>query len=189
MTQQTVQESRISRRAVLRGAGGAAALAGIALTAGKTTHAARAEAGQTLEGSWINTIMPAGPAPAFRTLSSYQPGGTVTASALPVSPAPPGLGVALVHVSASHGEWYRTGDRTFAVTLVAMLADGGGAFIGMQKVSTTIMLDEGGNSFSAQFQATYSAPDGTQLLAFAGAVQASRIRVEPLQQASASGGQ
>jgi hypothetical protein len=178
------KQGQMTRRAVLRGAGGAAALAAVALTAGGTAHGVRAEAGQHLEGSWINIIMPAGPAPAFRTLSTYDPNGTVLASALPYSPAPPPLGVARVHVSTSHGEWYRTGDRTFAATFIALLADDGGAFVATQKVSTSITLDEGGNSFNAEFQSTYSGPDGSQLVAFGGTVQASRIQVEPLQSSS-----
>jgi hypothetical protein len=55
----------------------------------------------------------------------------------------------------------------------------GGAFFGTQKVSTTVTLDEGGNSLTAQFQATYSSPDGRVLNEFSGTTEASRIRVEP----------
>jgi hypothetical protein len=180
VAQPSAQPSFLGRRAALRSVGGGAALAGIALAIGSTSRVARAEAGQKLDGSWLVTIQPDGPAPAFHSLATYSPDGTVIASALPVSAAPPGLGTTRVHASASHGEWYRSGDRSFAVTFIALLADDGGVVVGTQKVSNSVTLDDGGNSLTSLFQATYTGPDGTTLAAFGGSTKANRIQVEPL---------
>ena len=179
MAQQQVKQSHVSRRTILRSVGGGAALAGVALATGVNARGVRAEAGQKMEGTWIVTVMPAAGG-ALRSMATYSPDGTYISSALPFAPAPPGLGVARVHVSPSFGEWYRIGDRTFAATFMTLVADEGGAFVAVQKVSNTITLDEGGNSLTSQFQATYTAPDGTVLFEFSGTTQASRIRVEPL---------
>ena len=91
--------------------------------------------GQQLEGTWITTVSRESGTPGlplvFTSLNTFLPGGALletTAASMTRSPG--------------HGQWLRTGDRQFTTTFVFFRFDAMGAFIGTQRVTRNIRLNE-----------------------------------------------
>lgn len=174
---------RWSRRTALRAVGGGAAFAGTVLVTGSTTLARPAEAGQRLEGSWQFAVAPpGGPAPQPRFLVSFTADGLAIRTAPLRLPAPPALGVSTLLIGTTHGEWLRTGDRQFAVTVVGIAFDEMGNFLATQRIRATITLGDTLDSFTAVSNAQYITPDGTVIDGGTVPVVGTRIAVEPLAQ-------
>ncbi len=158
-----------------------AALAGAALVAGGSGGVARAQAGQHLEGSWMFAAISAGgQAGPPRFLVTFTRDGLVIRTAPLQQAAPPALGVARMFISTTHGEWMRTGDREFAVTVVGFAFDETGNFLATQRIRATIRLDETLNTFTALSNVQFVTSDGSVIDGGTVPVQGTRIRVEPL---------
>jgi hypothetical protein len=155
-------------------AGGGAALAGTALTAG--LRSAPAEAQQTsnsLVGAWLVTV-PMTPRGRFMSVQTFSADGTTVGQA---ESAGEDRGASL-----GCGIWAQTGDRRFALTFATGLYDPRtGATNGYAKAQATLVLDETGDAWNAEGRFTFFDPDGRQpdqTPLFP--VHATRIRLEPL---------
>lgn len=140
----------------------------------------RAEQQQkALGGSWISDVtvaVPADFATVFKALFAFTEDGRVFATAQ-------GDIVPPVQ-SPGFGAWEHLGGRTYAFTFMTISYNSEGelvgSLIGTGKISGTVTLDRSGNKFSGRFKFVLSDPDGKELLTTAGPLQASRIKVEPL---------
>ncbi|HZQ38914.1 MAG TPA: hypothetical protein VFD32_23520 [Dehalococcoidia bacterium] len=173
--------SKLNRRTALRAVGGGAALVGAVLATGGTARTSHAESGQHLAGSWQFAIAsPGGGAPQFRFLVSFTSDGLAIRTVPLRLPAPPALGVATMIIGTTHGEWVRTSDHQFAVTVVGFAFDETGMFLATQRIRAMITLGETMDSFTAQSNAQYITADGTVIDGGTVPVVGTRIAVEPL---------
>jgi hypothetical protein len=155
------------------------AIASIALTAalafGVVSTAAGGDGTQraTVAGSWMVNV-DRGPAlPALKSLQSYTGGHAV----IEIS-----NGGATVR-SPSHGAWQRTGDRTFASTIVFFRYDPvTGAYVGTAKIRHTLELARDGQSFTGVAVAEFRDAAGNLLPIppHRDSVSGERINVEPI---------
>src|SRR5439155_13855854 len=102
--------------------------------------------GQHLEGSWTFTVNVTGVPPGFpqgyTSLITFSPdGGLVQSAWVPpgtIAPSP------IVGVSPwiGHGEWARTAESEFALTVLIPRFDSAGNFVGLAKSRASIRLDQ-----------------------------------------------
>jgi hypothetical protein len=133
-------------------------------------------AGQGFVGTWLLTFdTPAGPS---RSLLTVMADGTVIFSGRPVRPA--GGDAPVTFVSTGHGVWRQTEPTTAETTWVGFVSDGQGNFLAIGTDSAQATLDGDGNAWSGRYSATVADPEGNVLFVGGGAVQATRITVQPL---------
>ncbi len=120
-------------------------------------------------GSWIITAqIPDGFS--FVNISSIMPGGVV------INTSDDG--------PAGHGAWMRTADGIYALTIVVPDFDDDGSLEGMVTVRATATLGPDGTTFAGPFATEVTDLTGTVVFAYAGTVEATRIMVEPLPDAT-----
>jgi hypothetical protein len=108
--------------------------------------ATRAEAGPTLEGTWLNDvkIVTCPPAPhaviaTFQSMSTYMRGGLLIEGGGPATPPP------AVSRSAGQGIWEGAGDRTFRVFFRSHYFDNLGRLVRIIEVTSHPSLIKGDN--------------------------------------------
>jgi hypothetical protein len=155
-------------------AGGGAALAGTALTAGpRSAPAAAQQTSNGLVGAWLVTV-PMSRRGRFMSVQIFSADGTTVTQS---ESAGEDLGASL-----GGGVWAQTGDRRFALTFATGLYDPRtGATNGYAKAQATLVLDETGDAWNAEGRFTFFDLDGRQLdQTPLFPVRATRIRLEPL---------
>ena len=126
---------------------------------------------KTLVGAWFSTVTPT-VIPAFVGLGTFTAdGGMVNTTSL-------SLGAPLE--SPGHGQWIKTGPRTYDVTFFTVSADAAGNHILTSKVRAKLRLSADGNEFTGVFQVDVLDPNGEPLGSDTGTIRSRRIEVEPL---------
>src|SRR5262249_7267909 len=143
---------------------------------GRTVTVAHADADEPLVGSWIVAATP--PGGPGRTLASFLPGGMVVRTAPLQQMAPPGLGVAKMFISTTHGAWSRTSKTEFGLTIIGFVFDEAGKFLATQRIRAVLEVTESGDAFNAVATTDFIGADGNVLASISGTVQGSRILVE-----------
>jgi hypothetical protein len=104
--------------------------------------------------------------------------GTLLFSGQAVKPASEGAPVTFI--SAAHGVWNGAGGTTADMTWVGMVSDGQGNLLAIATDSVHATLSADGNSWHGTYWATVADPQDQVLYEGDGAVQATRIVVQPL---------
>ncbi len=163
------------------------ALAGLAalLGAQSNPNAGRGD-GQHLEGSWHLTVALTGVPPGFvleyKSLITFAPDGGVVQTAW-APPVPPAF-INIIGVSPwiGHGEWARTGNRQFALTVLIPRFNGTGGFIGLAKARASIKLNESLRDGTGSFRGElFDAAGNTLIPEYGGSLFATRLEVEPIE--------
>jgi hypothetical protein len=134
--------------------------------------------GQRMEGTWLVTItvkegLPVLPPP-FLALDTFDSnGGLIAEYNLPPLP----LAGLLISSSSAQGEWVRTGDRTFATTVLAFLFNQNRAPVGLFRFNRTIELAATLDSFTAVFVGEVLDGNLNVLTSFSGTAVATRIDI------------
>ena len=147
---------------------GLGVMLGAGIAAG--SPAAGAQAGRSLEGSWITDVTVAETGERVVGLFTYTGDGGMVST----NTTHPRWGPA-------HGAWVRTGDREFAITFQRLRFDSDGTFVGTHKVRGTITLNEAADEYTL-------APSLSELFDVEGNLvssrpqtgEAKRIKVEPM---------
>src|SRR4051812_16620824 len=113
-----------------------------------------------------------------QSLLTVMADGTVLFSGRPVKPA--SEGVPVTFISAGHGAWQSTGTTSAALTWVGYVSDGQGNFLTVATDSVQASLNEDGNAWRGAYSAMVEDPSGNVLFVGDGAVEATRIIVQPL---------
>ncbi len=79
-----------------------------------------------------------------------------------------------------HGVWAATGLREFGWTFLALQFDQNRAFVSTEKVRGRTTLNEAGDEYNGVIKADFLDRNGNVIASREGAVQGSRIRIEPL---------
>lgn len=95
------------------------------------------------------------PNPIFPAINTFHWGGTMSEHGARFSPAARNSG---------QGIWKRTGRNTFKSRFLFQRFDVNGFFIGMQDVTRTLTLSDGGNSFSASANVSITDASGAVLV-------------------------
>lgn len=134
--------------------------------------------GDNLQGSWVVTVTPA-QSPSGLSLQSYkalitftEDGGVMETAVLPPSLPQP--------ATAGHGEWTKTGMRSFAFTYVKLLSDGQGNFTGTMRVSESLEPSLSLDDYRGVGKVEILDPTGKVTASFDTTTQATRIHVELL---------
>jgi hypothetical protein len=104
---------------------------GIGAISSPSALRAQSSPGDSLQGTWIETVSPPG-RPGFLDLHTHTAGGEVVEETNNT-----------VVRGEGHGQWVKTGDRQFTLTVVFFRFDGATTrkFIGMRRVTEQIELD------------------------------------------------
>lgn len=123
--------------------------------------------GQHLEGVFLVNVTPdaGGPAP-FMVIRQFTPNGGV------VGPQASLFGGIVC------GEWVRTGDRQFAITLASFNYAPTGPVSGTVKTVGSVTLNNEGNELTGRFRLQSFDLTGNLLTSFTSSVQGKRIQVE-----------
>jgi hypothetical protein len=125
-------------------------------------------AGQRLEGVFLVTVTPESGAPAYKIIRLFLPNGSV------VGPGPSAL------ASTACGEWLRTGDREFAITIVSFNYSTAGPALSITTSRGTVRLNETADQLSGRFVSDTVDLDGNLLASITASVQGQRIQVQTL---------
>lgn len=124
-------------------------------------------------GSWEGVLTPEeGGPPPFQILFTFGADGTVVVS--DAGPPTPQLN------TAEHGAWERTGDREFTIIYKQFLFDADGNLSLTFKGRVKFKLNEAGTEISGPVKVDIYDLDGRTIIAGAGTVKCTKIRVEPL---------
>lgn len=133
--------------------------------------------GASVVGAWRLTVTSAG-RPATQSLATFSSDGTLINSDQPISPA--GDGQPATISSVGHGVWHQAGATTVQLTFVELVTDLQGRFLGTTTVSAQLTLGADGQNFRGPFTVTVADPSGKVLFTGTGAVQATRIAIQPM---------
>jgi hypothetical protein len=147
-------------------------LGSAAADTGAATPVATAE--QEFVGSWQLLTRSPGTPPSPALLTFFAD-GTLLGSGLPVQPEQPDI----VFISTGHGAWNATGIGTANATLVLLVVDTHGNFLGTETDQLRLQLDPDGQTCQGEFRAIVSDPNGQVENTLNGTVQGTRIVVEP----------
>jgi len=129
--------------------------------------------GQELEGTWLVTVRPDNPPPglpaSFPTLNTYLPSGELIET---------GVGAPPSRRSPGHGEWVRTGDRRFALTLMFFRFDAEGRYIGTQEAHTQLRLRRNLRTLRGISVAVARDPQGNVVGTFDVTISGERIEIQ-----------
>lgn len=149
--------------------------AAVALLLGSTNSVAPAQSGpainptgQRLEGVFLVTVTPESGAPASKIIRLFLPNGSV------VGPGASAL------ASTACGEWIRTGDREFAITIVSFNYSAAGPTVSITSSRGTVRLNETADQLNGRFVSDTVDLDGNLLATVAIGVQGQRIQVQTL---------
>ncbi|HEX5176043.1 MAG TPA: hypothetical protein VFV83_03385 [Chthoniobacteraceae bacterium] len=128
-----------------------------------------AQPGLALEGLWDSQVTltdcQGGTLAAFSAYVMFNRGGTLNSTDnLPPTMHGPGLGT-----------WQRLGGRNYSAPFQFFNFNPDGSFAGVQKISRTITLGGGGNSFTSVVTFESFDPDGNLLFAGCGTESATRL--------------
>ena len=126
---------------------------------------------QNPAGSWIVEVSPTIQPHFVSLVTITSDGGIVETNSLALGSPPE---------SPGHGNWIRTGPRSFATTFVNLLVDDQGGFAGTARVRSRVRLNKAGNVFTGPFQVDILDPDGNLLFSDSGTARGTRIEVEPM---------
>ncbi len=127
--------------------------------------------GDVLEGTWTYSSVPAPGSsdPAVKALLTFVPdGGMVQSSALP-------------NESLGHGEWTKTGPRSFLWNLHRYLYNERGEVVGTLKVREVVDLNITDDGFKGRNRADYFDVSGKLMRFTVGTSQGERIAIESLE--------
>lgn len=151
---------------------GSVALWGLGNESRATLH------GSNLQGSWVVTVTPV-QTPSGSSFQSYnalitftQDGNVVETSLLPPSRARAS--------TAGHGEWTKTGMRSFALTYVKLLSDERGNFTGLIRVSESLEPSLSLDDYRGVGKLEILDSTGDVIESFDIVTQATRIHIELL---------
>jgi len=130
-----------------------------------------------LLGTWIVQVsidpatVPPGSLLNFTELDTYDAGGGFVESN-----SGPGAGG-----PAGQGNWVRTGDRQFALTQLRLGFDADNHYTGINKIRSSLTLNQRGDEFTGIYQVDIILPNGT-ILPFhpAATSHGTRVAIEPL---------
>jgi hypothetical protein len=125
----------------------------------------------SLVGAWSSEI-DSTLLPDFLSLGTFNSDGTLTNISVP--------SLAVPTESPGYGVWARTGRRRFAVTFLTVVSDGAGNLVGTNKVRATLTTSKDGDRFSGNFQVDVFDAAGTLVVTDVGAIEGTRITIEPL---------
>lgn len=161
--------------------------AGLGIMTAATIMSARSSVGSTsanlepaqssLQGSWMITVTPTpglGVPPPFKGLITFAPNGGLTET----DTVAPILGIS---GTGGHGAWGPTGGSDFATTFVKLLVDKNGQFAGTLKFRETGKLNQTLDGYTSAGRLDIAGASGAVLASTTAAIQATRIRVEPVQ--------
>ena len=132
--------SRLNRRVALSGIGVAAAV-----SLGHLDHAAAQEATPSTRANHPNVGVWMIDSPIGRAIAVYADDGSVV-TALPATQAGP---QGVTFSSTQVGTWEPTGERSTHLTVVQLLSDAAGAFVGTVTVDAYQMVSADGQSFTS----------------------------------------
>ena len=173
-------DHRVDRRQILKGAtalraiGTLAALDAPMRASADEKDSDHGDRAHSIEGSWLVAVSFTNGGPLQQVLHSYAAGGVVVQTqqgdplALPVSSGP-GLGT-----------WVQTEERTFGVTILKLVTDKDGNYVGTGFIIESNTLAPDGNSYDGPWTFKLVAPDGTLLGIDSGTTHSTRIQVHPL---------
>ena len=142
------------------------------LLAGAAPASASTGSRQRLDGTWLVSITGGTGTPIlpdwYRARVTFTPSGGVVAT------------ITDGQVSTGHGAWTRTGDRTFAVTIVLNQLSAG-SFLGTVTARATIALNEAGDEFTGDpYEFEFADQDGVPTgFSGVGVAHGSRVTVAP----------
>lgn len=154
-------------------------------TGGEPRNVSTRNGGQHLEGSWTFKVeaqgLPFGFPLGYTSLITFEEGGGAVQTAwIPPGSFAPST-IAGVNPWTGHGEWVRTGNRQFAITVLIPRFDNTGTFLGLAKSRASIQLDQTEREASGRFNGDILDPSGNVILTgFGGTVKATRLQVELL---------
>lgn len=124
-------------------------------------------------GSWEGVFMPEeGGPPPFRILFTFGTDGTVVVSdAGPPTPQ---------NNTAEHGAWERTGNNEFTIIYKQFLFNSAGELDGTFKGRVRFRINQRGNEINGVVKVNIYDPAGNKVIAGAGTIKCTKIRVEPL---------
>jgi hypothetical protein len=128
-------------------------------------------------GAWRVTVSPpqGEPHPGLLTFSAD---GTLQVADVPTQPAPPGLPVTTLFFSGGHGVWEPTRqDAAFIIDILVGAENG--MPIGTLTLRGTAALESDNQSLHATYTVDFADPTGQVVSTGQGALQGTRIRVEP----------
>ena len=128
-------------------------------------------------GSWRLTLQSDSETEANRAFASFMANGVLMTSPPPVERfplAPEGV----VFVSAGHGAWEATGNRSASLTFCAQAMNGQGGLIGVGTVSANLELGADGQKMHGRYAFEIAGPDGAVFATEEGTVQFQRIVVK-----------
>ena len=139
----------------------------VACTISRTSFAA--QSGAALEGVWDSQVTltdcHGGTIAAFRAYVTFNRGGTLNSTDnAPPTMHGPGLGT-----------WQRLGGRSYSAPFQFFNFNPDGSFAGVQKISRTITLEAGGDSFTSVVTFESFDPEGNLLFAGCGTEIATRL--------------
>ena len=146
---------------------GLGVMLGAGIAAG--SPAAGAQAGRSLEGSWITDVTVAETGERVVGLFTYTGDGGMVST----NTTHPRWGPA-------HGAWVRTGEREFAITFQRLRFESDGTFIGTHKVRGRLTLNDALDEYSSQSLSEQFDRDGNLVSSGPTTGQAKRIKVEPM---------
>jgi hypothetical protein len=142
--------------------------------------------GQALTGSWLGTAvatsLPLPPSPELKSLITFARDGGATETHrlfIPDSPLGPLL------TTPGHGEWVRTGDNQFALTLISIYEGGpnsplAGQVVALEKIRFRLRIDPRTGHLTGNLVDELRDLNGSILFTGTGTFDATRIPVEPL---------
>jgi hypothetical protein len=134
-----------------------------------TPEKAVATVNQTLEGTWLSELRPAGlpaTAPAIPTLTTFSPDGTVIASGSDGTASP------------SHGVWVRVGDRKFLMTVYLFNFNESRVLATITKARINLQLSPDGQTVKGTNEVVVMDPNGKVLATIPGGTT-SGVRLGP----------
>ncbi len=142
-----------------------------------SSSAQPATPGQEFVGAWVATVpLPSG---AIVQVVAFDEDGTVISVGPPARAITPGDPSTIVFNSDAVGSWVSTGPRTSTITYVRLNADTQGTYLGTTTIRSNQLLNEDGQSFTAQADLITRDPAGKVMDARTVDVEAVRLEAEP----------
>jgi len=133
---------------------------------GSTAQADRDEPHDPIVGTWNCVVPPSGGFPQINVIKNIHAGGTVIELD---NAAPPS------QETATAGDWTRTGERRYLLTLEQFSFDAGGNFVGTYHYSNPLTLAKSHNSLSGSVDFTLVDPGGSVLVSGSATLTCTRL--------------
>ena len=143
------------------------AMIGIAGPVSNSIRRVHAQSDPNIEGTWsVNVTFDGGVVPTFRSLESFNAGGTMIQSSSAGD-------------KSNQGVWRKTGGRTFIYTFEGFQFDPAGTFLGTLKVRENAQFDQGSDSYTGVGSIEFRNPEGSLVESFCARTRATRMVAEP----------